>query len=185
MGNRPSFRKSEAGSVYVEFTVLTGLFFTLLFGVVEFSYFMWQWNSATKAVEAGVRLAVVSDPGPSALATTTVPGTDPGIRISASSYAYTCRGDGQGGCNVAAMNRIMLRMQRFMPSLKATEVQVRYTANGLAVTGGQGGLVPTVEVRILNKRVPTVMLGFLGIKDLALPTASQSMVGEDLKSTYP
>ena len=185
VNNHCTFLQQRAGSVYMEFTVLASLFFTLLFGVVEFTYAMWQWNAATKAVEAGVRLAVVSDPGPVALREPHVTTGTTGNRVSASAYAYTCGGDGSGGCDAAAMNRIVTRMQRFMPSLQPNEVEVRYVANGLAISGSHGGLVPTVEVRIVNKQLATAMLGFLGIDEIALPTVGQSMIAEDLKSTYP
>lgn len=185
MASKRSFRSDQCGAVYLEFTVLVMLFFTLLFGVVEFTYVMWQWNAAAMAVQAGVRIAVVSDPGPSALTATSVPGTDPGSRLSAASYAYTCKGDGTGGCSAAAMTRIVTRMQRFLPSLRPSEVEVRYTANGLAVTGGSGGMVPTVEVRIVGKTIPTVMLSFIGINEVKLPTVGEAMIGEDLKTSYP
>ena len=179
------FLRDRGGSVYIEFTVLASLFFSLLFGAVEFSYFMWQWNAAANAVQAGVRLAVVSDPGPPALAQEKVTTGSTGNRIGADSYSYVCGGDGSGGCDVVAMTRIVTRMRKFMPTLIPSEVEVRYSANGLAVSGSSGGMVPTIEVRIVNKKMATAMLGFLGIDEVTLPTVGQAMVAEDMKSTYP
>lgn len=46
----------------IEFTAAVLTFFTLLFGVIEFSHAYYQWNAATKAMQHGARLAAVSDP---------------------------------------------------------------------------------------------------------------------------
>jgi hypothetical protein len=45
--------------------------FALLFGITDFGYAFWQWSSAAKALQLGVRLAAVSDPVSSDLKTYT------------------------------------------------------------------------------------------------------------------
>lgn len=52
----------ESGAALLEFTAAAFTFFILLFGVIEFANVFYQWNSATKAVQLGARLAAVSDP---------------------------------------------------------------------------------------------------------------------------
>jgi hypothetical protein len=60
--NWQSFLRDERGSVILEMTVTVAVFFLVLFGIVEFSYLFYQWNTATKAVQHGARLAAVSNP---------------------------------------------------------------------------------------------------------------------------
>jgi hypothetical protein len=50
------------GAAFLEFTVFALFFFTLLFGIVDFTFAYFQWNAATKAVQLGARLAAVSEP---------------------------------------------------------------------------------------------------------------------------
>ena len=54
--------RDTQGAVFLEFTIFVGVFFSLLFGIVEFTLAYYQWNAATKAVQLGARLAAVSDP---------------------------------------------------------------------------------------------------------------------------
>ena len=61
---RKRLRQDERGAVLIEFTAVVLTFFTVLFGVIEFSHAYYQWNAATKAVQLGARLAAVSEPVP-------------------------------------------------------------------------------------------------------------------------
>ena len=69
--NWQSFLRDERGSVYLEFTVTVTVFLLVLFGIVEFSYLFYQWNTATKATQFGARLAAVSNPVAGRLTTLT------------------------------------------------------------------------------------------------------------------
>lgn len=51
----------QRGVAAVEFALLAGLLFTLLFGVIEMSRVLFYWNTATEATRLGARLAVVCD----------------------------------------------------------------------------------------------------------------------------
>ena len=57
-----SLARDEHGATTIEFTLVALMFFMLTFGMVEFSYMFWQYNSASKAAQVGARLAAVSDP---------------------------------------------------------------------------------------------------------------------------
>ncbi len=63
---RQSWRRKLAGdrggSVMVENAIVFGLLFVLTIALIEFSLALWQWNTAEKATELGVRFAVQSDP---------------------------------------------------------------------------------------------------------------------------
>jgi Flp pilus assembly protein TadG len=60
-------RDDTDGAAFLEFTVFAMFFFTLLFGIVEFTLAYYQWNAGTKAVQLGARLAAVSNPVASGL----------------------------------------------------------------------------------------------------------------------
>ena len=52
----------RSGSVAVEYAIVMGVLLVLTIALIEFSLALWQWNSAEKATELGVRYAVQSDP---------------------------------------------------------------------------------------------------------------------------
>lgn len=62
MNARP-FRSHEyqRGVAAVEFALVSMIFLTLLFGIIEFSRITFYWNAATEATRLGARLAVVCD----------------------------------------------------------------------------------------------------------------------------
>lgn len=62
MNARP-FRSDESqrGVAAVEFALVSLVFWTLLFGIIEFSRITFYWNAATEATRLGARLAVVCD----------------------------------------------------------------------------------------------------------------------------
>src|SRR5687767_3811373 len=64
-------RRDVSGAVAVEFGLLCSVLIAMLLGMMEFGAAYWQWNQATKALQLGVRLAAVSDPVSSDLATFT------------------------------------------------------------------------------------------------------------------
>ena len=53
----------------IEFTIIVTLLMTVTCGIVDFSLALQQWNAAAKAAELGGRLAAVSDPISSDIAT--------------------------------------------------------------------------------------------------------------------
>lgn len=85
------------GAVFLEFTLFVAVFFTLLFGIIDFTVAFYQWNAATKAVQLGARLAAVSDPVAPELATITgvEGGSAPGDPMP--EFSAVCRGGGGGG----------------------------------------------------------------------------------------
>jgi hypothetical protein len=86
--------RDETGSVLVEVTVVMTIMFVFLLGSIEFLFIFYQWNVASKAVEIGLRIAVVSDPvasGVSGLSLAILNSElDPGERMPY--FAVTCDG---------------------------------------------------------------------------------------------
>lgn len=88
--------RDQSGTTTIEFTIVMMLFFMLTFGITEFGYMLWQYNSAAKAAQLGARLAAVSDPVWGDLVNVTDDGT-PGGPWTAD-YEVTCTGAGAGSC---------------------------------------------------------------------------------------
>lgn len=85
------------GAAFLEFTVFAMFFFTLLFGIVEFTLAFYQWNAGTKAVQLGARLAAVSDPVASGLESLTgmESGAEPGDPMT--DFSAVCQSDSPTG----------------------------------------------------------------------------------------
>src|SRR5437899_2952955 len=62
MHKRIRSERGNAGQSLVEFALASLLFFTLLFGLIEFSRALWTWNTIVQATRAGARFAVVEVP---------------------------------------------------------------------------------------------------------------------------
>jgi Flp pilus assembly protein TadG len=52
----------EKGQTLVEFAMVTLLFLTLVFGIIEFGRALWTWNTIVQATRAGARYAAVEIP---------------------------------------------------------------------------------------------------------------------------
>lgn len=208
-----SFLKDEQGSVLLEVTASLLTFFLLLFGTVEFSYVFFQWNSAARATEWGARLAAVSSPVASNLATLT--GLEPGDNLPGAtmpSYDCTCNGatatcTGSVPANATActysadaMKTIVYGrgntgscvrgtntgMCLYLPALKPANVVIRYQYTGMGYAGRKSGPVPTITVSLQNVTYQFVFLsGLSRLTSVSFPNTSTSTVtGEDLKATW-
>lgn len=81
----------------VEMAIVSSLLFALTLGFVDFGYALYQWNAATKAVQIGARLASISDPVVTNLATA-APIANPGAPVAAGAYGpFVCTYTGTTG----------------------------------------------------------------------------------------
>lgn len=101
-----TFWQDESGAAFLEFTAGVLTFFTILFGIIEFSYAFYQWNAATKAMQVGARLAAVSEPVVTGFRDITGLSNSilPGDRMPA--FDYTCSA-GETGCDDNALRLIV------------------------------------------------------------------------------
>ncbi|TIT38798.1 MAG: pilus assembly protein [Mesorhizobium sp.] len=205
------FAKSEDGAAMVEMTIVATLLFALVLGFVDFGHAFYQWNAATKAVQLGARLASISDPVATALATA-APTTTPGAPVVAAACgpfvcAYTA---GTGACsnggtfNAANFSRIFRGdtavtnddacpalatdqrpgMCHFFPGLRRDNVVIAYSATGLGYQTRFGGPVPTITVSLQNRTFQFFFLqGLMGFANITMPSMLSTVTGEDLKST--
>lgn len=51
--------KRQDGAAAVEFAIVATLFFVLVFGVIDFGFGLWSWNSTANAAREGARKAAV------------------------------------------------------------------------------------------------------------------------------
>jgi hypothetical protein len=77
-------RREERGAAAIEFALIGMLLFIVSFGIIDFGLAYWQWVSAEKATQVGVRKAVVSNMVPAGLKTWPISG---------------CGGGGNPACN--------------------------------------------------------------------------------------
>ena len=61
IGTARRLLRDRRGLSSVEFALVSLLFFGMVFGVIDFSRAMWEWNAAAKATHWGARYAIVND----------------------------------------------------------------------------------------------------------------------------
>lgn len=171
--------RDREGSSYLEFTVVFPLLVLTAFCTVDFAMVMFGWAQANKAVQNGVRLAVVGNPvaqGLNDLTYTEVDlgkdcsdpatGADEGLCDYVETVCMATAGDA-GSCTSgytfdnAAFEPIFDEMSKLMPSfdLERENVQITYRTNGLGFVGRPGGLPMEVTVEL---RCMTHQMFFLG-----------------------
>lgn len=201
------FHKDESGAAMIEMTLVVVLLLVLTLGFVDFGHAFYQWNAAGKAVQAGARMASISDPVATAL-TNAGPTDVPGAPMVPGAFGpFTCTAGGGGSCagyNAANFNRIYAGddgicgpppvgttagrsgMCDFFPRLQPANVVVEYTASGLGYQTRDGGPVPTITVRLQNMTFQFFFLGgLLGFNNISMPTMLSTVTGEDMDFEDP
>lgn len=183
--------RDDRGASMVEFSIIVSLFFVVLFGLIEFSLALYQWNSATKAVQLGARLAAVSSPVWNQLSDMSLVGGtetlgDPvpayTVECVGSTSACTCiagaRCSGTNTYNNAAMNVLVygrdanvacgnvgaggfLGMCDVYNPITPANVKVTYENSGLGFLGHPAGTVPTITVEVTGMSYQFIFLGGL------------------------
>ncbi len=180
----------RGGSMSVENTLVFGLLIVLTVAIIEFSLALWQWNTAEKATELGVRYAVQSDPvsvGLREYKGVAFGGFDPGpplkfsnlaaFTLSCTSSSCSCSGAGCGtffngvdtnfdpqGVDAGAFNAIITRMDGVFrgSDLDASNVTIDYSHVGMGFAGRPGlDIVPVVTVRLTGVTFDFMVLSFI------------------------
>ncbi len=190
-GRRKSWRRKLAadrrGSISVENAIVFGLLIVLTVAIIEFSLALWQWNTAEKATELGVRYAVQSDPvalGLSEYNGVTGGGFNPGtslnfsnldaFTLSCTNSSCSCSGAGCGdftssvsnptGVDTVAFNAIIRRMDGVFrgSDLDTSNVTIDYSHVGMGFAGRPGlDIVHVVTVRLTGVTFNFMILNFL------------------------
>jgi Flp pilus assembly pilin Flp len=195
--------QDTSGAAMIEFAIIAFLFFVLTGGLVDFALAIYQWNSASKAVQLGARLAAVSNPVSSDLKTLTglEGGALPGEPFPA--FVRVCSGasqscSGGGAYDVAAMDTLVYgRGQTSCGTVGADQfagmcdvfnriqpqnVIVTYRQTGLGFAGRPGGPVPTITVELTGLTFDFVFLSSL-LGAITMPAMKTTATGEDLSTT--
>lgn len=171
-----------------------------LLGVIDVGRFMWTMNRAEKAAQMGVRFAIVTDSIPSGLNGYNFTGTSslqPGDTVPTSAYSkMTCSKPGSGtescacasggscpwGTSVTsgAFGRLQSQMEKFLPELKASNIQVDYVPSGLGFAGDPSGpnIYPIVTVRLTGLTFTPLLAQFFGAS-FTIPDVQTSLTMED------
>jgi len=196
---RKLWRDNRAASG-AEFALVVPLLTLLLFTVIDAGRFMWEYNRAEKATQAGARMAVVIDVVPQGLITPNYVGSGgltQGDRIPASALglvsctnsACTCTGTCPSGVpgayGTTAFNNILTRMQKLYPPIQASNVVVEYRGSGLGFAGDpdttKPQISPLVTVRLQNMTFQPV--GLLKLAAFPMPSFATTLSAEDLSGT--
>jgi hypothetical protein len=170
-----------------EFAMVLPLLLLFLLGIIDAGRYMWSINRAEKAAQMGVRMAVVTDYVSSSIGANYIGqcSLTAGDPIPANCFStITCNNPGTVSCttgtaNAAAFNRILQRMQLFMPELQANDVQIIYSPSGLGYAGNPNGpdLAPLVTVRLSGLTFQPMI--FLALSSIGLPEVRSSLTFED------
>lgn len=192
------------GSAAVETAIVAPFLFTAMIGLFDLGVYLFRWNQAVEAARVGARLAAVSDPVSSELATMT--GLETGVQPGepAGDYARVCAAGAQtctgGTYSATAFSRIFygagssvcgdaagaekVGMCDALTVLQRSHVTIRYEESGADSAGSPGALRPLITVTIagapsgaalLHQMVPGAFT--------TLPTARVTVVAEDMRST--
>ena len=191
VSNLSKFLKDRRGATIVEFTLIAPMLFLLTFAIAEFGYFFWQYNSAEKATQLGVRTAATislvptwaSDCGNFSTGSTLL-GTECQFIPASFTWTLVCDGSALASeCDSVAMDRIVAQMQTFFPLIKRENVLITYSGIGLGFVG-RGSPVPLVSVSLQDMEYEFVAVGvFLGWigSTVDMPPFRASITAEDLR----
>jgi hypothetical protein len=201
MVNPRSLWSDTRAASAAEFALVLPLLIFLLFGLIDAGRFMWEYNRAEKATQAGARMAVVTDVVAGGIATTGFVGKTfggvtltQGDRIPASALptvtctnvSCTCTGCPTGipgTYNGTAFAAVVQRMQYMMPAIQASNVIIEYKGTGLGFAGDPNGaeVSPLVTVRLTG--VQFKPLAFLMFATMNMPEFATTLTAEDLSGS--
>ena len=177
----------RCGASAVEFSLVAMLLFLAIFGVIDFSMALWQWNSGEKATEFGVRRAAVSDPVAIEVAnfdckTNAItwgtfcsdPAALPMPPVLCDGATLSCS---SGDFAAVPFNAIVFRMQTVLARLQPENVTVRYADSGLGFAGRRAGPVPAITVCLTNMTFDTAMFG-----GIPMPEFCSTLTAEDMRT---
>lgn len=187
----------RTGSGAAEFSLVLPLLILLLFGMIDASRYMWEFNRAEKATMMGARFAVVTTAVATDLeaARYVVPGgLTQGDPIPASALGVmTCSSTGDCVCttspctgltrNPTAFNGIVDRMKLMYPLIAADKVRVEYRGSGLGYAGDPNGMevAPLITVKLVGQ--PFYPLSFLMLRHITMPDFATTLTSEDSSGT--
>jgi Flp pilus assembly pilin Flp len=193
------FVRDKCGAAGAEFALIVVVFAGLLLGIIDFGRALWEYNSAMKACQAGVRFAVANNMVASNLMTYDgvidggLNALDP-IPLSTFSSPIVCNSSSctpNEGYEAAAYDAIYDVMGAHYARLGTAAnpnpqaiVEVTYEHVGMGVAGNPYGPdvwpLTTVSIRGLEFEFSTPLIS--GIVPFEFPRCSASLTGEDYRT---
>lgn len=192
--------RDQSGTAAVEYALVFTLVILLTLGTIEVALILWQWNSAEKATQAGVRHAAVHDllaPGLRAVGSEPTSGNygdwclDRTTNTANADCVFapvTCNSAGCSGgygYDPAAFAALADRMRGLFPLVEPANIEVVYSFSGLGFIGRPGGqpMMVTVRLRTMSYRL-FLLDAFTSLPAiLAMPGFDATLVGEDMSNT--
>ena len=195
--------RDEDGAVLTEalLALLTVILITA--AAIEFTFVVFQFNQANKALQVGSRLASISNPVDSGVLAAGSGGTlgGPPPTFSAITCTYSVQADSSDCDDLPAIRRIVRGgdgvcsrdfsgqsgMCDAFPTLAASgSVEITYDWAKLGYAGRPDGPVPVIRVAIRNVSFDLPVLGsILGLAGITMPAFTTTSVAEDMSSTAP
>lgn len=184
------FLRDRAGASAAEFAMVFLIFCVIVFGLIDFSRALWQWNMAEKAAQMGVRLAVVNDLVAADLMTwdgVSSGGHAVGTAVPlGGTFAapIVCNKDGCGGqwgFDQDAFNRILTRIQALYAGVQAENLVIEYRHVGLGIAGNPLGpdIDPAVTVKLTGLTFDFITPGLSGVVSVPMPEFQSTLTAED------
>lgn len=206
------FWRSERGATAAEFALTLPILLLFIFGIIDGGRYLWEVNRLEKAMQAGARFAVVTDPVASGLrdfsfvslsdggtgfltqgdripigAFGTVTCNDTSCTCVSTPANMTCTRDTTVGADgLTTFGRMITRMQAMSPRVAASNVEVEYRSAGLGFAGDPNGMdvAPLVTVRVRADKRPTfTFLTSLMLASTLLPAVESTLTIEDGRGT--
>lgn len=198
-----SLRSNTDGAALIEAALVLPFVLIIVFAMSDFGIFLWQLNSAQKAVQLGVRKAIVSEPvaaGPGLSPSESVsywndlPLGTPCAPINGRSvcpeFSVTCAVSTGCICEKAAcsfridqarIDPILYAMQAVLPQLKPEQLSFTYATNNLGYVGRPLPVPINITVKIVGLNYDLLFLGNVLTSSIPIP-ASMTLPSEHLRS---
>lgn len=199
--------QSKSASSAAEFGLVLPLLILFLFGIIDAGRFIWEYNRAEKATQAGARVAVVTTVIPSGLITYKYVGQTVGgvaylqgdllsttalgkVTCTRPVATLACTCDNTNGfcpplgtASTAGFDAIVTRMNAMYPPITASNVVVEYSGSGIGYAGDPSGMdiSPLVSVKLTGMTFAPLFL-FGGVS-FSLPTFLTALTAEDSSGT--
>ena len=181
---------SRSGSSAAEFALVLPLLLLLMFGIIDGGRYLWTVNRAEKAVQMGVRMAVVTnfvssdldasylgECSPALTQGDSIPeGCFSQIVCSKTGAAASCT---SGTANNTAFVNVADRMRLFMPEIEDSDIQIIYSDSGLGYAGDPNGpdVAPLTTVQLSGMTFEPIVT--LGLMEAGIPQIHSSLTFED------
>jgi hypothetical protein len=177
----PIFRRSESGSVLTEGLIVFPIVVLAVSVCIEFGYLVYQWNTAAKAMQLGVRKLVVSQPVvPNFGCTFASDPTLGGQLVNPDGMSVSCGAGTTQACDATQLTR--LNLARF--GIQNSQIRVTYQRSGLGYNGRPEGAVVTVRMDIVRDAIDLPIVGaLLQMAGMTFPPFTVTATSEDLRNS--